>query len=67
MTSPATSLDQLKLGMRARITSIDWAVLADSEASRLRHFGFDEGVAVQPLHLGPVSYTHLTLPTILLV
>ena len=53
MTSPATSLDQLKLGMRARITSIDWAVLADSEASRLRHFGFDEGVAVQPLHLGP--------------
>ena len=53
MTGPTTSLDQLKLGMRARITSIDWAVLADSEASRLRHFGFDEGVAVQPLHLGP--------------
>jgi len=53
MTGPATSLDQLQLGTRARISSIDWAVLAESEASRLRHFGFDEGVAVQPLHLGP--------------
>jgi ferrous iron transport protein A len=53
MTGPATSLDQLKLGMRARISSIDWAVLAEGEANRLRHFGFDEGVAVQPLHLGP--------------
>ena len=27
--------------------------LAEGEASRLRHFGFDEGVAVEPLHLGP--------------
>ena len=53
MTGPTTSLDQLKLGMRARISAIDWAALADAEASRLRHFGFDEGVAVQPLHLGP--------------
>ena len=53
MTASATSLDQLQLGTRARISSIDWAVLAESEASRLRHFGFDEGVAVQPLHLGP--------------
>jgi ferrous iron transport protein A len=53
MTGPTTSLDQLKLGMRARISAIDWASLADAEASRLRHFGFDEGVAVQPLHLGP--------------
>ena len=24
-----------------------------SEARRLRHFGFDEGVAVEPLHRGP--------------
>lgn len=53
MTDTATSLDQLKIGMRARISSIDWAVLAESEACRLRHFGFDEGVAVVPLHLGP--------------
>jgi len=53
MTSPLLSLDQLKLGSRARIAAIDWASLGESEACRLRHFGFDEGVAVQPLHLGP--------------
>jgi len=53
MTGPLLSLDQLKLGSRARIAAIDWASLEESEACRLRHFGFDEGVAVQPLHLGP--------------
>jgi ferrous iron transport protein A len=53
MHSPTTSLDQLKLGTRARITSIDWDSLEESEANRLRHFGFDEGVSVEPLHLGP--------------
>jgi ferrous iron transport protein A len=53
MTGPLLSLDQLKLGSRARITAIDWSALGESEACRLRHFGFDEGVAVEPLHLGP--------------
>ena len=53
MTGPLLSLDQLKLGSRARIAAIDWASLGESEACRLRHFGFDEGVAVEPLHLGP--------------
>ena len=47
------SLDLLKVGTRASIASIDWDSLADSEAARLRHFGFDEGVMVEPLHLGP--------------
>ncbi len=49
----ALRLDQLKLGTKARVSSIDWAALDHAEASRLRHFGFDEGVAVEPLHLGP--------------
>ena len=53
VTGPIVPLDQLKLGTRARIAAIDWAVLGDSEACRLRHFGFDEGVMVEPLHLGP--------------
>ncbi len=53
MHGPTTSLDQLKLGVRARITAIDWESLEENEASRLRHFGFDEGVSVEPLHLGP--------------
>ena len=47
------SLDQLKIGDRARIAAIDWACLGDSDANRLRHFGFDEGVSVEPLHRGP--------------
>ena len=47
------SLDQLKLGTRAVVAGIDWDSLDEGEACRLRHFGFDEGVAVEPLHLGP--------------
>ena len=50
---PLTSLDQMKIGTRAEIATIDWASLGETEASRLRNFGFDEGVAVEPLHLGP--------------
>ena len=53
MTGPIIPLDQLKLGTRARIAAIDWAALEESEARRLRQFGFDEGVTIEPLHLGP--------------
>ena len=55
MDAPTTSfgLDQLRLGTRASVVSIDWDKLDVAEASRLRHFGFDEGVSVQPLHCGP--------------
>ncbi|MEQ7874097.1 FeoA family protein [Sphingomonas sp. ASV193] len=49
----ATSLDDLRLGTKARIDSIDWAALGEGDARRLRQFGFDEGVAVTPLYLGP--------------
>jgi len=49
----ATSLDQLGVGKRATIAAIDWSQLDSGDASRLRHFGFDEGVAVEPLHTGP--------------
>jgi len=49
----ATSLDLLKVGTKARVSAVDWASLDEAEACRLRHFGFDEGVTVQPLHLGP--------------
>ena len=53
MSKPLLSLDDLSLGTRAEITSIDWESLDQGEACRLRHFGFDEGVRVEPLHLGP--------------
>jgi ferrous iron transport protein A len=49
----ATSLDLLRIGTRARVLSIDWSALDEAEACRLAHFGFDEGVTVEPLHLGP--------------
>jgi ferrous iron transport protein A len=49
----SVSLDQLKVGTKARVSSIGWDGLDEGEACRLRHFGFDEGVTVEPLHLGP--------------
>lgn len=48
-----TSLDSLAMGTRAQVTSVDWGALEEAEACRLRHFGFDEGVTVEPLHRGP--------------
>ena len=45
-------LDQLKVGKRASIASIDWSSLEESESNRLKHFGFDEGVSVEALHSG---------------
>ena len=47
------SLDRLAVGTRARIATIEWNSLEPSEAGRLRQFGFDEGVMVEALHLGP--------------
>ena len=51
--SNSLSLDDLKIGARAEIASIHWDMLEPADANRLRHFGFDEGVKVEPLHLGP--------------
>ena len=47
------TLDQLAMGAKAHVASVDWARLEAGDALRLRNFGFDEGVAVEPLHLGP--------------
>ena len=47
------SLDQLEVGTKARVLAIDWPALEEAEARRLRHFGFDDGITVEPLHLGP--------------
>jgi ferrous iron transport protein A len=46
-------LDQLTVGTKARVASVHWDGLDDAESCRLQHFGFDEGVTVEPLHLGP--------------
>lgn len=47
------SLDRLEVGTKARVVAVDWDKLDEGEACRLRHFGFDEGVTVESLHLGP--------------
>jgi ferrous iron transport protein A len=49
----SVGLDQLKVGTKARVSSIAWDSLDEAEGCRLQHFGFDEGVTVEPLHLGP--------------
>ena len=41
------------LAVVAIVAAVDWHALDASESSRLRHFGFDEGVSVETLHLGP--------------
>ena len=57
MNAPAhfdvIGLDQLQVGTRARVVGVDWPVLDEGEACRLRHFGFEADVIVEPLHLGP--------------
>ena len=51
--SDVIRLDRLPVGTKARVTFLDWDTLNQAEACRLKHFGFDEGVIVEPLHLGP--------------
>jgi len=53
MTEPLLTLDKLRRGVRARVESVDWAILEDSDRVRLRQFGFDEGVFVEQMHQGP--------------
>jgi ferrous iron transport protein A len=45
-------LDQLPLNARAKVQSIDWAAMPDSEGHRLRSLGLEEGVGIEALHKG---------------
>jgi ferrous iron transport protein A len=47
-------LADLPLNQPATIASIDWAVLGEAGARRLRALGFDAGVMVEALHYGGV-------------
>ena len=49
------TLDQLDCGAKACVRSVNLSLLEAGDASRLRHFGFDEGVIVEPLHRGPIG------------
>lgn len=46
------TLDNLARGATARITSVDWTLLAEDEAKRLRALGIDEGTVVEIAHRG---------------
>jgi ferrous iron transport protein A len=46
------TLDQLPLNQPASISSINWKLLGEAGARRLRALGFDSGVVVEALHYG---------------
>ena len=49
------TLDHLPLGVRARITAVDWSLLVTEEAQRLQALGVDEGATVSVAHRGIFS------------
>ena len=46
------TLDLLPTGQRAHITAVDWSLLVDEEAQRLRALGIDVGARVAVSHRG---------------
>ncbi|MEP2236693.1 MAG: FeoA family protein [Alteripontixanthobacter sp.] len=46
------TLDQLEPGQTASILGVDWTVLEEGEAKRLRALGIDEGVQIGVAHRG---------------
>ncbi len=46
-------LDKMPLKMTGHIVAIDWDMLHDRDAKRLRELGVDIGVTVEKLHRGP--------------
>jgi ferrous iron transport protein A len=55
------TLDRLERDVPARVVGIGWAELGETEANRLRHFGFDEGARVELLHQGPFGRDPLAI------
>ena len=55
------TLDLLARGVPARVVAIGWDELGETEANRLRHFGFDEGARVELLHQGPFGRDPLAI------
>lgn len=49
------TLDEMPFDREATIDAIDWDALSQRDARRLRELGFDEGVAVEPLHGGGIA------------
>ncbi|MVZ98363.1 ferrous iron transport protein A [Sphingorhabdus sp. IMCC26285] len=45
-------LDDLPLNSHARVQTINWAAIPESEGHRLRSLGLEEGVEIEALHKG---------------
>jgi ferrous iron transport protein A len=54
-------LDQLPFRTPATIRAIDWALLSEADAKRLRNLGFDEGVEIEALHGAPFGRDPLAI------
>jgi len=56
-TSSLQSRPLAELGVRkpAHIDAVDWSLLGEHEARRLRELGFDEGVTIELLHAAPLG------------
>ena len=48
-------LDELPMRRAATVAGIDWDRLRPGEGRRLRELGFDTGVAIEALHVGPIG------------
>lgn len=46
------TLDLLPIGQRARIVAVDWSLLVEEEARRLRALGLDVGARIAVAHRG---------------
>ena len=46
------TLDLLPSGQRARIVAVDWTLLVEEEARRLRALGLEEGAQITVAHRG---------------
>jgi len=46
------TLDLLPVGQRARIVAVNWSLLVEEEAQRLRALGLDKGARIAVSHRG---------------
>lgn len=51
-SAAGVTLDQLPIGISARIAAVDWDALVPEEAQRLRALGIDEGARVTLAYRG---------------
>jgi ferrous iron transport protein A len=61
LDSVTLRLDQLPFRTPATVSAIDWTILSEADAKRLRNLGFDEGVEIEALHGAPFGKDPLAI------